>query len=137
MSAEASGARGRDAGPYTRRVTVRLIAPAIGIAAGVVSGLFGVGGGIVVVPGLVLLLGFPQRRASGTSMATIVAAAIAALVVFAGSGETDWPAAALLGIGAVAGAWAGARYLDRLPERWLTMLFIVVLLTASVRLAVS
>lgn len=112
-------------------------APLIGLAAGLVSGLFGVGGGIVVVPGLVLVLGFPQRRASGTSVATIVPATIAALAVFASDGEGDWPAATALGAGAVVGAWAGARYLDRIPERWLTITFVIVLLSAAVRLAVS
>ncbi len=114
-----------------------VVAPLIGLAAGIVSGLFGVGGGIVVVPGLVLLLGFPQRRASSTSVATIVAAAIAALIVFSSDGEVDWPAAAALGVGAIVGAWLGARYLDRIPERWLTIAFVIVLLAASIRLAFS
>jgi uncharacterized membrane protein YfcA len=118
-------------------VASRFTAPLIGLAAGVVSGLFGVGGGIIVVPGLVLALGFPQRRASGTSMATIVASAAAALLVFVSDQQVDWPAAGLLGAGAVAGAWAGARYLDRIPERWLAIAFIVLLLLSAARLGLA
>lgn len=115
----------------------RFIAPLIGLFAGVVSGLFGVGGGIIVVPGLVLLLDFPQRRASGTSMATILASTVAALAVFANDGEVDWRAAAILGAGAVLGSWLGARHLDRIPERWLSITFIIVLLIAAGRLAIA
>ncbi len=114
--------------------TVYIAAP-IGLAAGLVSGLFGVGGGVIVVPGLVLALGFGQHRASGTSMATIVAASVAALVVFARNGEVDWAAAALLGAGAACGAWLGAQYIDRVSEAALRRTFAAVLVLAAVRLA--
>lgn len=115
----------------------RFVAPVLGVAAGVVSGLFGVGGGIIVVPGLVIALNFPQRRASGTSMATIVASAAAAVVVFAVNHQVDWPAAGWLGAGSIAGAWLGARYLDHVPERWLTIAFVVLLLLSALRLGIG
>jgi uncharacterized membrane protein YfcA len=106
----------------------------IGLTAGFVGGLFGVGGGIIVVPGLVLLLAFTQHQASGTSTATIVASSAAALIGFAGSGEVDTVAALLLLAGAGLGAWFGARHLDRIPELWLLRAFIVVLAFSVVRL---
>jgi uncharacterized protein len=109
---------------------------AIGLTAGFIGGLFGVGGGIIVVPGLVLLLGFNQHQASGTSTATIVASSAAALVGFAGSGEVDVPAALALVAGAALGAWLGARYLDRVSELWLLRGFILLMVFTVARLAV-
>lgn len=110
---------------------------ALGIAAGLVGGMFGVGGGAVVVPGLVLWLRFGQHRASGTSMVTIVASAGAALIPFAAEGSVDWRAASLVSIGAVVGAAIGARYLHRVPEQVLTRAFSVLLVVAALRMAIS
>lgn len=114
-----------------------LRAISLGIAAGVVGGMFGVGGGIIVVPGLVLWLRFGQHRASGTSVATIVASAGAALIPFAADGSVDWRAASLVTIGAVTGAAIGARYLHRIPEQVVTRAFSVLLIVAALRMAIS
>ena len=114
-----------------------VIAALIGLAAGVVSGLFGVGGGVIVVPALVLTLGFTQRNASGTSTATIVASSSAALIAFVLEGEVDWGAAALVFTGSGIGAWAGARYLGKVPERALSITFAAVMVFAAVRLALA
>ena len=112
-----------------------LRAGALGVLAGVVSGLFGVGGGVVVVPGLVLWMGLDQRRASATSLATIVASAGAALLLFGAASAVDWAAAGYLLIGSVVGAWVGARFLDRVPARVLTWTFASLMLVAAIRLA--
>lgn len=109
-------------------------AAAIGAAAGVVAGVFGVGGGIIVVPGLVLWLGISQREASGTSIATIIASSAAALIAFGVSGNVDWPAAALVFIGAAFGAVIGARIATMVSERVLTATFAVVLFIAGIRM---
>ncbi|NND03284.1 MAG: sulfite exporter TauE/SafE family protein [Acidimicrobiia bacterium] len=106
----------------------------LGVFAGVVSGLFGVGGGVVVVPGLVLWVGLDQRRASATSLATIVASAGAALLLFGAASSVDWIAAGYLLIGAVFGAWVGARFLDRVPANLLTWTFAALMLAAAARL---
>jgi hypothetical protein len=102
-----------------------------------VGGLFGVGGGVIVVPGLVLWLGFSQYKASGTSVATIIASAGAALISFAGDGSVDWGAAGLITVGAVVGAAIGARILHLIPARALTRAFSVILIVAAVRMAIS
>lgn len=115
--------------------TVR--AAAIGVVAGVVSGLFGVGGGVIVVPGLVVWMGLDQRRAAATSLATIVASAGAALLLFGTSASVDWAAAAYLLIGAMVGAWLGARLIDRIPTAVLTWVFAALMLLAAARLAVA
>ncbi len=106
----------------------------IGGVAGIVAGLFGVGGGIIVVPGLVLWLAVNQRQASGTSIATIVASSSAALVAFGISGSVDWGAALLVFTGAAFGAVIGARAATLLPERMLSAAFAAVLVVAGIRM---
>ncbi len=108
----------------------------IGLAAGFAGGLLGVGGGIVIVPGLVLWLHFDQHLAHGTSVAVIVVSALASALVFAEGGQVDWPSAGYLLIGAVAGAYGGARLAGAVSERWLGRAFLLLLLVAAVRLAV-
>lgn len=110
---------------------------ALGLLAGVVGGLFGVGGGIIVVPGLVLWLGFSQHKAAGTSVATIIASAGAALISFAIDGSVDWGAAGLVTMGAVVGAAIGTRILHLIPAQVLTRAFSVLLLVAALRMAIA
>ena len=109
----------------------------LGLAAGFVGGLFGIGGGVVVVPGLVLWLKFSQHKASGTSVATIIASAGAALLTFGVEGSVDWGAAALITTGAVVGAAIGARILHLIPAKTLTRAFSVLLIVAAARMAIT
>ena len=126
------------AGIYTRPMDLTTSRGIIlGLVAGFVGGLFGIGGGVVVVPGLVLWLGFGQHRASGTSVATIIASAGAALISFSGNGSVDWRAAALITIGAVVGAAIGTRVLHLIPAKTLSRAFSVLLVVAAIRMAIS
>ena len=109
----------------------------IGLVAGIAGGLFGVGGGIIIVPGLVLWFGLDQHRAHGTSVAAIVAISGAALVPFTLEGEVEWVAAAALFVGAGAGAYFGARVMARISPVWLARTFFVVLVAAAVRMAIE
>lgn len=113
-----------------------LRALALGAIAGIVAGLFGVGGGVIVVPGLVLWLAITQREASGTSTATIVASSAAAMAAFGISGSIDWRAAALVLVGSVAGAWIGAWFAERVSERALAITFALVLAAAGIRMVI-
>ena len=106
----------------------------IGLLAGLLSGLFGVGGGTVIVPLLVLLCGFDQRRAAGTSLAAIVPTAIVGVVSYALAGSVSWLAAPLLAVGAVGGAQLGTWLLPRLPLRVLQWGFVGFLLVVVVNL---
>ena len=107
---------------------------AIGVVAGFASGLLGIGGGVIVVPGLVLLLHMDQYRAAATSVATIVVSASAALIAFGANGSVDWVTAGIVFVGSATGAWLGAHYLDRIPEHLLAGVFSVVLLISAVRM---
>ncbi len=108
----------------------------IGVAAGITGGLFGIGGGILVVPGLVLLIGLPPHCAHPTSGAAIVAMAGAALARFAVAESVDWPAGVALFAGAGIGALVGARIIDRISPEWLTRVFVLVMVASAVRLLV-
>jgi len=89
-----------------------------------------------MVPGLVLWLGASQHRAHATSMAAIVASASAAVVPFASRSEIDWGTAGFIAIGAIAGAYLGAKAIGRIPAVWLARAFVLLTLVAAVRLAV-
>ena len=102
------------------------------MAAGLLSGLMGVGGGIVMVPLLVLVAGFTQHRAHATSLAAIVPIAAVAATRFAVDGEVAFRTGALLALGALAGAPVGARLLARLDEGTLKAAFGAVMVAAGV-----
>ena len=107
---------------------------AIGTAAGAFSGLFGVGGGTVIVPLLILWLGFGEREATGTSMAAIVVIAALAAGAQAAYGNVDVGMAALVAIPAIGGAIAGTALQQRIPERAISLLFGLLLLAIAVEL---
>lgn len=104
---------------------------AIGTAAGLFSGLFGVGGGTVIVPLLIVWLSYGEREATGTSMAAIIVIAAVAVALQAGYGNVDVGAAALVGIPAVFGAVAGTALQQRIPERAISLIFAVLLLVIA------
>lgn len=98
-----------------------------GLLAGAFSGLFGIGGGTVMVPLLLLLPGFDERRATATSLLAIVAMAAAGAALQALHGTLDVPAALLVGLPAAAGAVAGTTIQQRVPARAVTLAFALVL----------
>ncbi|MDR0439495.1 MAG: sulfite exporter TauE/SafE family protein [Candidatus Accumulibacter sp.] len=96
----------------------------IGLGAGLSSGLFGIGGGVVIVPALVFLLDFPLHRAVGTSLAVLLLPIGAAAVYeHYRVGHIDWTAAVVLALTLFAGAWLGAMAANQLNENWLRSLF--------------
>lgn len=106
----------------------------LGAVAGFVGGLFGVGGGLVMVPGLVLFLSIDQHTAHGTSVAAIVASASAAASTFAVRSEVEWDTAGYILIGSIVGAYVGARLIARIPAVWLARAFVALTLVAAVRM---
>jgi uncharacterized protein len=106
----------------------------IGIGAGFLSGMFGVGGGILVVPALVLLLKFDQRLANGTSLGAVLPISISSLVTYWSHDNVDWHMALWLAIGALGGALLGTRWIHVLPRRVLGYLFALMLVATAVRL---
>ena len=109
----------------------------IGLVAGLFSALFGVGGGIVIVPMLLLVHRYPQRVAMATSLVAIVFTAVVGAVTYALHGEVKPGAAALVGIPAAFGAVFGARLQQRVPTKWLSIAFAVVLVGVAIDLLVT
>jgi uncharacterized membrane protein YfcA len=108
----------------------------IGLAAGFFSALFGVGGGIIIVPLLLLVGGFELRSASATSLAAIGITATAGTVTYVVHGDVEPVYAALVGLPAAAGALGGATLQQRLPVRMLSYLFAALLVAIAIRMLV-
>ena len=110
----------------------------IGLAAGVLSGLFGIGGGIVIVPALVLIARLPHLTATGTSLGALLlpVGALGAWQYYR-SGNLEVRAALLVALGLTAGAWAGARLALQAPPGVLQRAFAVFLAAVAVRVWVS
>jgi len=109
----------------------------VGLAAGLTSGLLGLGGGTVMVPALMLALGLDIREAVATSLFVMVPSAALATSQHALAGNTHWELAIPLIIGIVAGAQLGPALGGRLPKRRLRQLFALVLLYAAVNMVLK
>ncbi len=107
---------------------------AIGAIGGLFAGLFGVGGGFIMVPLMMSWLRFDQRRASATSLLAIIPPAALSASLYGARGEVELLAAAIIAVGAVAGTPLGALLLRRLSLTWLKWLFIAGLLVSALRL---
>ena len=118
----------------TRLLNPQLVT--IGLAGGVLSGLLGVGGGIVMVPLLVLWAGYAQRDAHAMSLGAIVPISVAGVLTYGAAGEVRLPEAIALAVGAVAGARVGAGFLSRLGDRPLKLAFGSFLVAVAVLMAV-
>lgn len=108
----------------------------IGLVAGVFSTLFGVGGGIIVVPALMLLFGTSDLIAKGTSLLMMIPAAISGTVGNFRRGNVDLPAAALIGVAAITTTALGAWLARLLDPFWANVLFAIFLVFIAVQLAV-
>ena len=109
----------------------------IGLVAGFFSALFGVGGGIVIVPLLVLYAGLPHRGATATSLAAIGITALAGTIAYALRGHVEPGPAALVGIPTAVGALAGTALQQRLASRTVALAFAGLLVVVAVRLLFS
>lgn len=109
----------------------------VGVLAGFLSGLFGVGGGILIVPGLVLVARMDQRMAHGTSLAGVLPIAASSMVTYWAHDHIDWAVVLFLAIGAVCGAVLGTKLLHVLPHRTLGIAFSVLLFASAARLFIA
>lgn len=109
----------------------------IGIVVGAFSAIFGVGGGVIIVPVLVMMFGFDQHLAQGTSLAVIVPTAVAGALAHRRRGFLDLRLAALLGAGGVIGVLIGARVALGTPGDVLRDLFGAFLVLAGLRIVLQ
>ena len=113
-----------------------LVVALAALGVGVITGFFGVGGGFVIVPALVLFVGFGIVEATATGLLVIAINVVVALVA-RGPEDLDWAVALPMALGAVLGSFAGARVAPRLPQKRLRQSFAVVMVAAAVWLGLG
>jgi uncharacterized membrane protein YfcA len=107
----------------------------VGLGAGVLSGLFGIGGGVVIVAALVSLAGFPIHRATGTSLAALMLpVGLLGVLEYWRAGHVDVRAGAILAAGLFLGVWVGARWAQHLSGVALQRAFAIFLVVIAVRM---
>ena len=107
----------------------------LGLAAGVLSGLLGIGGAVVMIPALVFLFGFSQHRAEGTTLALMIPPiGIFAVMPYFKRGLVDVRAAALICVGFIIGGYIGGRLSVGIPAAALQKMFAVLLVAIAVKL---
>jgi hypothetical protein len=138
MSADGESAleaEGEPLPPVPRRTPREvLLLVLIGAIGGLLSGAFGVGGGIIMVPLLTTMAKLDQRRAAATSLVAIIPAGVVGAITYGLAGHVDVIAAVLIAAGGVAGSFVGTRLLHRLSIRWLRWLFVALLVLVAIRL---
>ena len=96
----------------------------IGLVAGIASGIFGVGGGVLIVPALALLAGFTQEQSVGTSLAVLLPpVGLAAVMEYYRQGNVNLKAALLIACGVFVGAWVGSLFAHKMGDAWLKLAF--------------
>jgi uncharacterized protein len=126
--------------PSLRPAGARVVAPRamiVGLAGGVLSGLLGVGGGIVMIPLLVLWFGLGQREAHAISLAAIIPISIGGIATYGAAGDVDVLAAIALTVGSIVGARLGAGLLARIDPARLQLVFGIFLVGAAIALALG
>ena len=107
----------------------------LGLAAGILSGLIGIGGGIIIVPALVFIFGFSQHQAQGTTLALLVPPiGILAAYNYYKAGHVDLRIALLLAIAFIAGSYFGSKLAIRLPQELLKKIFGIFLLLVAIKM---
>lgn len=107
----------------------------IGLAAGILSGLVGVGGGLIIVPALIFFLGFSQHQAQGTSLGLLLLpVGILAVINYYSKGNVDIKVVAVMSIAFLAGGWLGSKLALRLPEDVVKKIFAIFLFYSAFKL---
>lgn len=121
--------------PYTMTVQIVLLLIIIGLAAGILSGLVGVGGGIIIVPALVFFLGFTQQQAQGTSLGLLLLpVGILAVLNYYNKGQIDIRVVGIMAVTFVIGGWLGSKWALTLPEKTVKRIFAVILFYSAIKM---
>ncbi len=112
-----------------------LLLAIIGMAAGILSGMIGIGGGIIVVPALVFILGFSQQQAQGTSLGLLLLpVGILAVMNYYKQGFIDVKVVGIMGLTFILGGWLGSKLALSLPQEIIKKIFAFVLIVVAVKM---
>lgn len=121
--------------PYKMTVQIILLLIMIGLAAGILSGLVGVGGGIIVVPALVFFLSFTQQQAQGTSLGLLLLpVGILAVLNYYKQGHIDIRVIGIMAAAFIIGGWLGSKWALSLPEITVRRIFAVILFYSGIKM---
>ena len=121
--------------PHTMTTEVIIILLLIGLFSGMLSGLVGVGGGIVIVPALVFFLGFSQHQAQGTSLGLLLLpVGILAVMNYYNKGYIDMKVVGIMGISFILGGWIGSKLAVSLSEVVVKRMFAVILFYSAFKM---
>ena len=109
----------------------------IGLSAGLVSGFFATGGGMIVVPALVYLLNQDEKTARATSVFVILPMVVTSGIFYYKNNYIDWKIGILCAIGGIIGGFLGAKYLKKIPDKILRLAFIIFLVYVSAKMIMS
>ncbi len=119
--------------PFSMGTVIGLIL--IGLAAGTLSGLMGIGGGVILVPGLIYLLGYSQHMAQGTTLGMLVMpVGILGVYLYYKNGYVNFKASLLLALGFVIGSLLGTKIAVQLPAHTLRKLFAILMIILALRM---
>jgi len=121
--------------PYKMTTEIIALLLIIGLAAGILSGLVGVGGGIIVVPALVFFLGFSQQQAQGTSLGLLLLpVGILAVMNYYKQGHIDMRVIGIMAISFIIGGWLGSKWAISLPEITVKRIFALILFYSAFKM---
>ncbi|MFZ5942598.1 MAG: sulfite exporter TauE/SafE family protein [Bacillota bacterium] len=106
----------------------------IGLLSGVVNGLLGIGGGTILIPAMIFLLGEKQHKAHGTSLAIILPTAFVSVLIYRYNSYLDLSLSLKVAAGAVIGGYIGARLMNKIPAKSLKKLFGIFMVIAGLRM---
>ena len=106
----------------------------IGIVAGIICGLFASGGGLILVPAFIYLLGVEDKKARGTAILCILPMVVTSSIFYYKDKFIDWKIGIMCAIGGIIGGYVGARLLKKLPTKYLKLSFALFLIYVSIRL---
>ncbi|ADG82189.1 hypothetical protein Tfer_0287 [Thermincola ferriacetica] len=116
------------------RIAHGIMIPVVGILTGVINGLLGIGGGTILIPAMVALMGVSQHKAHGTSLAIILPTALVSSFVYRINGSMDIYLALQVAIGGMIGGYLGARLMNYIPAASLKKIFGAFILAAGIRM---
>ncbi|MFZ7104345.1 MAG: sulfite exporter TauE/SafE family protein [Peptococcaceae bacterium] len=112
----------------------KLLLGGIGVITGIVNGLLGIGGGTILIPAMIFLLGEKQHKAHGTSLAIILPTALISAIIYKYNNYLDLSLSLKVALGAVVGGYIGAKLMNKIPAQSLKKLFGIFMVIAGLRM---